>query len=295
MIPTITLEFDIQYEEPLIFNGFSGVALRAALYESLSLLYLGHDATSTQSRKKTDPILYLMEQTSSVNTTGESIVRPFALRPPLEISDNELTFGVSLVGEARQLLPYILSGVEAMGVLGLGINRSKFALKSVRYANQTTDHADIMNSKTQINSEKSKSLHSSNNAQDLVSPSLNIKFLTPTTIILNRQLCLIPQFNTWFHRLLERILQLKSTTTDDASWIPVNKLLEQADKIEILNDYTVTYGMQRSNRYSRSIIGYIGEVIYTGDFADLLPYIFLGQYLHVGKNIVKGCGWYAIN
>jgi len=40
--------------------------------------------------------------------------------------------------------------------------------------------------------------------------------------------------------------------------------------------------------------GFVGTVHYEGDLSQLLPFILLGQSLQVGKNTMKGCGWYEI-
>jgi hypothetical protein len=53
-------------------------------------------------------------------------------------------------------------------------------------------------------------------------------------------------------------------------------------------------------RYSRrrevthDLSGFVGEVTFAGELAPFLPYLKLGEYLHVGKNAVFGNGWYEI-
>jgi hypothetical protein len=55
-----------------------------------------------------------------------------------------------------------------------------------------------------------------------------------------------------------------------------------------------------SGRYSRrrqvshDLSGFIGEVTFKGELASFLPYLKLGEYLHVGKNAIFGKGWYEI-
>jgi CRISPR/Cas system endoribonuclease Cas6 (RAMP superfamily) len=40
--------------------------------------------------------------------------------------------------------------------------------------------------------------------------------------------------------------------------------------------------------------GFVGEVTYRGEFEPFLPLLLLGEYLHVGKNVAFGNGWYRI-
>ena len=55
-----------------------------------------------------------------------------------------------------------------------------------------------------------------------------------------------------------------------------------------------------SSRYSRrrevihDLSGFVGEVTLKGELETFLPYLKLGEYLHVGKNAVFGNGWYEI-
>ena len=67
--------------------------------------------------------------------------------------------------------------------------------------------------------------------------------------------------------------------------------------IEIVSDETCWFeawsGSRRDGRM-KPLGGFVGKVQYRGDFSTMLPYILLGQTLQVGKNTVKGCGWYDI-
>jgi CRISPR/Cas system endoribonuclease Cas6 (RAMP superfamily) len=71
----------------------------------------------------------------------------------------------------------------------------------------------------------------------------------------------------------------------------------QAEKIKTVADST---RWVESSRYakrrqvSQDLSGFVGEATFEGDLGDFLPYLRLGEYLHVGKNAVFGNGWYEI-
>jgi CRISPR/Cas system endoribonuclease Cas6 (RAMP superfamily) len=45
---------------------------------------------------------------------------------------------------------------------------------------------------------------------------------------------------------------------------------------------------------THDLSGFVGEVSFEGDLAPFVPYLKLGEYVHVGKNAVFGNGWYEI-
>ena len=60
-------------------------------------------------------------------------------------------------------------------------------------------------------------------------------------------------------------------------------------------DWVEAWSASRRDRMMRPTSGFVGSIEYSGLFADLLPYLILGQALQVGKNTIKGCGWYQLH
>jgi hypothetical protein len=72
---------------------------------------------------------------------------------------------------------------------------------------------------------------------------------------------------------------------------------EAADKIVTTADSTRWVESARYSRrreVSHDLSGFVGEVTFEGELGTFLPYLKLGEYLHVGKNAVFGNGWYEI-
>ena len=106
-----------------------------------------------------------------------------------------------------------------------------------------------------------------------------------------------PAFGPIAKRLRDRINALSYFYCGKGLDIDFKAFGEQAEKIKTVADST---RWVESSRYSRrrevthDLSGFVGEVSFEGDLGMFLPYLKLGEYLHVGKNAVFGNGWYEI-
>src|SRR5690606_15713223 len=101
-------------------------------------------------------------------------------------------------------------------------------------------------------------------AKILVSDQLRVRFLTPTRIIRQNQLCHTPVFRAWFQRLLERV-RLLSELYAEPVWIPFHELLVKADEIVLTQDETRWQEGWTHNRREgvrRPMGGFIGQASY---------------------------------
>ena len=74
-------------------------------------------------------------------------------------------------------------------------------------------------------------------------------------------------------------------------------LIEQARKVQTVKRALYWHDWERySNRQKTrmKLGGFMGEITYKGDFEPFLPYIRLGEYVHVGKGSSFGLGRYRI-
>lgn len=73
--------------------------------------------------------------------------------------------------------------------------------------------------------------------------------------------------------------------------------LNLADAIRCSNDRTSWRELKSySNRQKRStpIGGLVGSATFEGELEPFLDLLVIGELIHVGKNVVKGGGWYKI-
>jgi hypothetical protein len=263
----------------------------------MSLIYETGNRLSGADDWKSNPVSFLLSMEDRSTSGGKNIPRPFAIRPPLVTGRSELKFGISVFGTAAKYIPHIISAVDALQSIGIGPNRQKFEIKRIQQIDDLENKINVIiqDGKTVsslIPATGKKEIYAQ--SQKMNHTTCTVEFLTPTCIIRNRKLCLAPTFRHWFQRLLERIRLLSEHYLSEPIFVPFKTLLEGASKIQIKKDDTAIYGRKASNRYSRNIIGFLGETEYTGDLSELMPYILLGQLIQVGKNTVKGCGWFCI-
>lgn len=130
---------------------------------------------------------------------------------------------------------------------------------------------------------------------------VEVRFWTPTRIIQGSHLVRGPTFGPLVQRLLERLGGLSEHFGNrDKRWEGIDRtqLLAMADAVDIVDEDTewveVVSGSQRLGR-ATPVSGFRGRVIYRAtDWTSLLPCLLWGQSVHVGKNAVKGNGWFTV-
>lgn len=299
MIPLILLEFTLTDRIDLGAN--PGSSLRGALYEALAAMYDTGDVAQSREDVTTNPVAWLLRLEDKQLSGGKDVPRPIAIRPPRQVDETPTCFGVALYGRGCELVPMIISAVAGMQMIGMGRGRKPFEIQSIHVVDLLSRQRTLLLERgcpprlEHIPQSPSRSAYDSL-AQALHPSELTVRFLTPTRIIQNEGLCHAPVFRVWFQRLLERIRKL-SEEYGEAVWIPFNALLALADEVSIVRDATRWQEAWSYSRYEgmgKPTSGFMGEVSYQGEVAPLLPYLLLGQGLQVGKNAVKGCGWYEL-
>ncbi len=303
MIPITVLEFVLAGDHPLDLGANPGSSLRGALYETLAAMYDTGDAAQSRYDTDTNLVAWLMRLEDLQKTGGKDAPRPIAIRPPQPfVKGEEQTFTMALYGRGVDAAPLLISAVAAMGAVGVGRNRkhTRYTLSEVRAIDPLTKQ------KTPILDRAGKQIAPLPTppsaeiymqfAQLLHPTQLNVQFLTPTRIVDRGALCHQPDFRPWFQRLTERIRQISDLYAAPV-WIPFHDLLPAAEVVRITHTATRWQEMWSHSRIdgtTKPSSGFIGEVQYEGELGALLPYILVGQALQVGKNAIKGGGWYNV-
>ena len=260
------------------------------------------------------PMCRLMALETDEGMRGVNPPRPFAVRPPLaaRVGSDQLfypgdtfTVGINLFGDVVTLFPYICQAFYRMGDIGIGYGRGRFSLECIEaidpFGEQTVDLLQqrriVAAPGLPVTEEKIRAV-----ASVLSSERLAVRFLTPAYIVHQGQRQTKPVFETIIARLLERCqgmdLHYTDQPTEQSTWREnYLSLTEQARAVRLVEDHTrwieVQSGSRRTNGRN-SISGFAGDVTFEGDLAPFREWLLWGQSLHVGKNVVKGNGWYEV-
>lgn len=301
MIPVLILNFDIVSKDGFNLGKAAGSSLRGALYAALGAMYDTHRSIASADDFDENPVAWLLRLEKDDMTGGKDVPRPLAIRPPLEPSRDKLTFGISFYGRAIETIPMVVSAIPLMGTFGIGRGRARFEVREVRVLDVLSGQEQVlMDAQGNPVNPLPEALDASayqRLSQTLAPNRLQLRFHTPTRIIEKGQLSHTPLFAPLFQRLIERIRTMSEVYAEKPLWLAFDELLSPAREVKLLRDQThwvESWSGSRRDGMMKPLGGYVGDAYYEGDFAPLLPYLLLGQGLQVGKNTIKGCGWYEV-
>ena len=308
------LRFQVRAAESILFENEPGAALRGALYEALSKNFCSEAfGPLTPHHRETCPVCWLLAAEDADARRGHNIPRPLTLQPPLEQTHfrpgQVMRFGVSLIGQAQNMLPYIARAVQKMGGIGVGKGRGRFTLLTIDEVHPLLDtERTLMNGRTV----KRPTLQVTPSAvvdvaDKLPHHAVTLDLLTPMRLTAQGGLAKHFEPAVFVQRLLERCQSLaehyaehppdaRRPTRED--WLAAQaELLAEAASLKVGYDCTewveAFSGSRRTGRAS-PISGLVGRVRLDGSVARLLPWLLWGAALHVGKNAVKGSGYYRV-
>lgn len=198
------------------------------------------------------PVAGLVATMNPQAERGRDVPRPYTIEPSLSGSQryeagDSLSFGLTLLGDALNLFPYVVMALRQAGLGGLGkklpqptatgrYRRGRFTLAAVQAVNLLTGEAQsvlepdslmvqqpsLPVTHDQVVAEAARLLSAplavATNGRGPVATfqrgvqdepvEITVSFKTPTRIIDQGRLCKIPDFSPLFHRLLDRLTQL---------------------------------------------------------------------------------------
>jgi len=256
----------------------------------------------------------------AAETNPGSVVRPYAVVGPRPAQTRvapgqTFSFGLTLFGQALQFLPYVVVAAAEVGRVGVGRDRrdgqGRFRLEAIDSHNPFTGDTHrlltpgdpIVRANPAVITfdhirPAAGRLHASL-AQD--DNTLHLRFLSPTRLEEKGQLFRAPDFAVLFHRLLYRIDDLALNFCGGArrDRAELDNLHAAADRVRLVacDVLWVEQWSWSGRKESRTPVGgFVGTAAYrSDDWADLLPWLLLGQATHVGKLPVKGNGVYEVS
>lgn len=239
--------------------------------------------------------------------TGANLPRPFVLSGPdtEQLSHGQhARFRLTLVGKSIEYLPYVVLAFRQLGKVGLGKGRGKFELSAVysidplsgKFPKQIFDTKEnvLYSSKAYDLSLESIVDHVADSRVD----KLKVHLLTPTHLVSsNSRLHEPPSFAHLIRAVLRRYSDLSSLYCGLRPDIPYKELIQKAEGVELENfRLREFFRTGHSSRRGQPTVqeGVCGTVTYAGDVTEFLPYLTLGQWLHIGKQATFGMGRYDL-
>jgi len=234
---------------------------------------------------------------------------PFVIEPPLEQKQEygpgeSLDFNLLLIGKGIDYLPYFVFTFEELGRRGIGRGRGKYHLEKVEALAQLHQQQGTI-----IYDGRSKTLSAKYEVKDLLKITekasrdnqqidrLTLHFLTPTRIKHRGKLTKDVDFEIILRGLLRRILLLSELHCDQKLDINCEQLLRKAEAVRTVHNSLHWQDWQRysSRQQARMKLGgFLGQIAFQGDLDKFMPFIRLGEYLHLGKGTSFGLGKYRI-
>jgi hypothetical protein len=242
---------------------------------------------------------------SEVLRTHEAVPRPFVFEPPLDDKTaygvgEELGFGLVLVGQGIDYLPYFVLAFKALGDEGLGQGRGRFRLKQVWArdplgpwetlvydgASDALRNAQMMAGVSEIEQA----------AAVLPGDESVVDFVTPTRLKHKGKFVDGPEFHVLVRALLRRVSSLYYFHCGERWEADYKGLVELAETVKQVEAAARWRRWERySSKQDRRIDmgGVVGRVRYAGALAEFRKLLVLGSILHVGKGCVFGNGKYT--
>lgn len=307
----------ISPDEELILPSYKGSTLRGgfgSVFRRISCIERNSKSCKKCLLREKCAYSYIFNTSPSFDSPVlknlDDIPRPFIIEPPLDTrrivnKDEKLTFNLILVGKAIEYFPYFIVAFRELGEAGIGRYRKKFILKEI-----TTDSCSNQ-VKGLIYSDEDSTIRNTEERfswLNLVEKShLRIKrqkrekiflnFLTPTRLKHNGEFVMVPEFHIVIRSLLRRISNLCYFHCGVDLNINFKELIEKSKKIKIDKINTQWIDWERyssAQRMKMKMGGFVGEILYSGELELFIPFLLLGEYIHLGKGATFGMGWYRL-
>ena len=233
---------------------------------------------------------------------------PFVLEPPytekLDYAPRDtFTCNLTLIGDAINLLPWMVFTFDQIGKRRIGLRgkRGQCQLNKVESlpAHGSDETETIYTAETEMLTDDGLILGLSDvmPAAPHSSSEIELAFLTPTSIKVNGKWTGELTFEYLIRNLLRRIRFLSYFHCGEDLDVDASALIKAADSVTHRRRLRWLRKDRYSYRAEKSVPmgGFIGKVRFMGVLEPFLPFIYLGEYLHIGHHTAFGFGQYRID
>jgi hypothetical protein len=251
---------------------------------------------------------------------NQDIPRPFVFRAPQTQQTRfepgqRFEFGLVLIGRALDFLPYFVLSFRALAAEGLGLNRARCNLERIEQIKAFPNEGDFQHCQTEVvytakdelfraaqvlstDEWINNRLHNVFDPKDDVAVQhLTIRFLTPTFLRADGEVIHRPDYHHVFKRLRDRINALNTFYGDGPLAADFSELGKRAEKVRTIScdaEWIERSRTSSKTRQRHELSGFVGEATYEGNLAEFLPWLTIGELVHVGKHTAWGNGWIQV-
>lgn len=304
-------EFTFRAVEQIILPPYVGFALRSNFSDTFKKAVCTADNGNCHQCSLRNDCVYsyifetqLTRKTALIPQNSEAphpfIIEPSERRIRLLQAGEEFKLNLILIGKAMDYFPHFLHTFERLGDIGIGKGRGRFYLHAVSDSGGN-EGGNIYDKSTHTLSGDYRVLNFEDFAKKAEQvgevDEVGLLFLTPTRIKFHGKLVADLEFHMVMRNLLRRMTNLATIHCQEALGFDYVALIKEAEKVTTKSSHL---GWSNSKRRSlrqdkhMKLAGMTGEVIFTGRLHEFLPFLFLGEVIHLGKGTSFGLGRYEI-
>ncbi len=237
------------------------------------------------------------------------IPRPFVFEPPedtAEIYEPGAPFelGLVLIGRGIDFLPHFIVTLRELGEQGLGFRRGRLGALEITARNGAGSPVKVYTERDRLVRGHDCAVtvdHILQRHLELPSDpcSLALRFHTPTTLRRDGRLVDRPEMGTLIRNLIHRVTAL-SLFHCGAKWPTdgeIPGLIRAAEQVCLARSDVRWVDWERFSSRQQTTMkfgGIVGEAVYEGEVGPLLPLLWAGEGVHVGRHCVFGNGRYSM-
>ena len=320
--------FSVEVTSPMLLPEYKGSTFRGGVLTAFKSAVCMMPHGQCEICPLTDHCSYYSLFESIKVTSSLGVPMPYIIEPPLTErrmfdAGDALEFSVALIGKATVYWKLLIFAVRRLGqTCGIGRRvdgrRGRFRLKRVDsvglndstvtvYSAQDDFQHDlpIMLTEEEV-SQWNGGKHGNKETKGGGNQTqYSIRFLTPVCLIENvrensstvhKRLVTELDFPLLMRALIRRLGGLSAAYCDGGRF-PLSHLLDLASEIHTAEFSLVREDIQRYSRRQQKrhpIDGMKGTLRLEGNLEPFLPYLRLGEWLHIGKKTTFGLGQYQI-
>ncbi len=302
VLPVYLYQLQFNVDGNLRLPEFAGSAWRGAFGHALKkTVCVVRDTSCANCMLKTScAYSYVFETPPPTNSIKmrkyNASPHPYVLQFPIEkkLEQKKYALNMALFGHGKRFFPYIVHAMQKAGQDGIGSSRQVFKLEAIKQSSNGVEQIIYQGGQLQ------NQLYS--NEMEIPPMPESIKLVIHTPIRIKKDGRNLNQvyfnFGALFGNILRRISMLTYFHTDTPLDTDFAGLMQRAKQVRFKDKELRWHDWKRYSSRQKTEMnmgGLLGSLeIDSKGMEDFWPYLWIGQWTHVGKATSMGLGHYSI-